>query len=219
MTGPLAPAGTVAYRGPGDAIYLNITNRCSCACAFCLREWTDGVYGETLVLDHEPEADEVTTEIEFAFADGPADEVVFCGFGEPTLRLDVVLAVTEWLAVRRIRARLDTNGHGQLLNPDVDVPAALSAAGLRAVTVSLNAADPEAYDAICRPVFAKAHRAVIRFAEQCVQHDIETTLTAVDYPGADLAGCAAVATAIGAAFRARGLASPRGRAGAGKGDE
>ena len=82
--------------------------------------------------------------------------------------------------------RLDTNGHGQLLNPDVDVPAALAAAGLDAVTVSLNAADPQAYDHICRPLFAKAHRAVIQFAEQCVRHDIETTLTAVDYPGADL---------------------------------
>ena len=75
-----------------------------------------------------------TQAIELAFLDGPADEVVFCGFGEPTMRLDVVLAVTEWLRLRRIRRRLDTNGHGQLLNPDVDVPAALAAAGLDAVT-------------------------------------------------------------------------------------
>jgi TatD family-associated radical SAM protein len=155
--------------------------------------------------------------VEWAFADdGAANEVVFCGFGEPTVRLDAVLAVTEWLHVRRIRTRLDTNGHGQLLHPEVDVPAALAAAGLDAVTVSLNAADPQAYDEICRPVFAKAHRAVIQFAEQCVRHDIETTLTAVDYPGADPAGCEAIARALGARFRARGLASPRGRARAGE---
>jgi len=219
MNPSVTPAGTITYRGAGGSIYLNITNRCSSSCEFCLRDWTDGVYGEHLVLDHEPDADEVTRAIEIAFLDGPADEVVFCGFGEPTLRLDVVLPVTEWLHVRRIRTRLDTNGHGELLNPSVDVPAALAAAGLDAVTVSLNAAEPESYDRICRPTFAKSHRAVIQFAEHCVQHDIQTTLTAVDYPGADLVGCEAIATAVGAGFRARGLASPRGHETAEKGEE
>ena len=208
MKQALTPAGTIAYRG-GDAVYLNLTNRCSCACRFCLREWTEGVFGESLVLDHEPDIDDVTRAIELEFLDGPAGEVVFCGFGEPTMRLDVVLAVTEWLRLRRIPVRLDTNGHGRLLNPDVDVPAALAAAGLDAVTVSLNAADPEDYDRICRPLFSKTHRAVIQFAELCAKHGIETTLTAVDYPGADLAGSEAIATALGAGFRARGLAAPR----------
>jgi cyclic pyranopterin phosphate synthase len=218
MTQPLTRTDTIAYRGSGGAVYLNITNRCSCACEFCLREWTDGVYGEVLTLSQEPEPDDVTRAIELACLEGPADEVVFCGFGEPTMRLDVVLAVTEWLRLRRLPTRLDTNGHGQLLNPAVDVPAALAAAGLTAVTVSLNAADPETYDLICRPVFSKAYRAVIQFAEQCVRHDIETTLTAVEYPGADLAGCEAIATALGAGFRARGLAAARGRERAGKGE-
>jgi cyclic pyranopterin phosphate synthase len=218
MTTPLPPAGTIAYRG-GDGLYLNLTNRCSCSCRFCIRDWADGVYGEDLTLQREPDVDELTSAVEFAFADdGAAREVIFCGFGEPTMRLDAVLAVTEWLHVRRVRSRLDTNGHGQLLNPDVDVPAALASAGLDAVTVSLNAADPQTYDEICRPVFAKAHRAVIQFAEQCVGHDIDTTLTAVDYPGADLAGCEAIAAALGARFRVRGLASPRGRVRAEKGE-
>ena len=212
-----APAGTVAYRA-GGSIYLNVTNRCSSSCEFCIRDWTDGVYGENLVLDHEPDVDETVQAIELAFMDEAADEVVFCGFGEPTMRLDVVLAVTEWLRLRRIRSRLDTNGHGQLLNPDVDVPAALSAAGLGAVTVSLNAATPEEYDRVCRPVFAKSHRAVLRFAEQCLAHGIETTLTAVDYPGADLPAVADLAAAMGAGFRARGYAAPREREAAEKGD-
>ena len=218
MTQPLTSIDTIAYRGSGGAVYLNITNRCSSGCEFCLREWTDSVYGEVLTLTHEPEADEVTRSIELEFLEGPADEVVFCGFGEPTMRLDVVLAVTEWLRLRRIPVRLDTNGHGQLLNPELDVPAALSAAGLGAVTVSLNAADPESYDRICQPLFGKAYRAVIQFAEQCVKQDMQTTLTAVDYPGADLAGCEAIATAMGAGFRARGLATPHGRERAEKGE-
>jgi len=208
MKQALTPAGAIAYRGD-DAIYLNITNRCSCACEFCLREWAEGVFGESLVLDHEPDIADVTRAIELEFLEGPADEVVFCGFGEPTMRLDAVLAVTEWLRLRRIRVRLDTNGHGQLLNPEADVPAVLAAAGMGAVTVSLNAADPEAYDLICRPLFTKTHRAVIRFAEQCLQHGMETTLTAVAYPDADLPGCEAIATALGAGFRTRSLAVPR----------
>jgi len=199
--------GKIAYRGKSN-LYLNITNRCSCGCTFCLREFTDNVYGEVLTLDHEPEVDEVTRAVELEFLDGPVDEIVFCGFGEPTMRLDTVLAVTEWLALRRLRSRLDTNGHGRLLNPDVDVAAALASAGLNAATVSLNAADPESYDLICRPTFSKAHRAVIRFAEDCVRHGIETTLTAVDYPGADLPGCEAIAARLGAGFRARGLVRP-----------
>ena len=217
MTESPAPAGTVAYRA-GGSIYLNITNRCSSSCEFCIREWTDGVYGEDLRLDHEPELDEVTQAIELVFMDGPAEEVVFCGFGEPTMRLDVVLAVTEWLRLRRIRSRLDTNSHGELLNPDVDVPAALAEAGLDAVTVSLNAATPEEYDRVCRPVFTKSYRAVLRFAEQCLAHGIGTTLTAVDYPGADLPAVADLAAAMGVGFRARGYAAPRTRAAAEKGD-
>ena len=217
MTAPPAPGGAIVYRA-GRSVYLNLTNRCSSACEFCLREWAEGVYGAELWLDREPELEEVTQAIELAFLEGPADEVVFCGFGEPTRRLDLVLAVTEWLRLRRIRSRLDTNGHGELLHPDVDVPAALAAAGLDAVTVSLNAATPEEYDRVCRPVFAKSHRAVLRFAERCIAHGIETTLTAVDHPGADLAAVAATATALGAGFRARGYAAPPARAVAEKGD-
>ena len=218
MTTALPRAGAVAYRGPRDAVYLNLTNRCSCACEFCLREWSDGVYGARLWLDDEPTVEDVTAAVELAFLDGPAPEVVFCGFGEPTLRLDVVLAVTEWLRLRRLRSRLDTNGHGQLLNPDVDVSAALAAAGLDAVTVSLNAADPGEYERVCRPTFAKSYRAVLRFAEQCLQHGIETTLTVVDYPGADVPGVADLAAALGAGFRVRGYAAPRPCGAAEKGD-
>jgi cyclic pyranopterin phosphate synthase len=206
-TEPSAPGGAIAYRG-GDVLYLNITNRCSCSCQFCLREWTDGLFGYDLILHEEPESDEVTRAIELEFLESPSPEVVFCGFGEPTMRLSVVTAVTEWLRLRRIRSRLDTNGHGQLLNPETDVPAVLAAAGLDAVTVSLNAADPHTNDRLCRPMFAKAHRAVIQFAEQCVRLGIETTLTAVDQPDADLAGCKALADALGAGFRVRRLARP-----------
>ena len=196
--------GKIAYRGKGN-VYLNITNRCSCACDFCLRAFSDEVYGEPLRLLAEPSAEEVEMAIEREFLNGPAPEVVFCGLGEPTICLDTVLLVTEWLHLRRLPTRLNTNGHGQLLNPDVDVPAALAQAGLSSVSVSLNFAESEAYDLACRPLFSKAHRAAICFAEECVRQGIDTTITAVDQPGADLDGCQAIAHAIGARFRARAL--------------
>ena len=71
--------------------------------------------------------------------------------------------------------------------------------------MSLNAADPATYDELCRPTFAKAHRAVIRFARRCVEEGIATTLTAVEQPGVDLRDCEALAQAVGARFRARRL--------------
>lgn len=218
MTDDTSAIGRVAYRG-GRNLYLNITNRCSADCSFCLREFTDEVYGVRLRLDHEPDVDELLHELDVAFLDGPADEVVFCGLGEPTMRLDLVLAATEWLHVRRQRVRLDTNGHGSLLNPDVDVPAALAAAGLDAVAVSLNAADPETYDRLCRPMFGKAYRAVLEFAEQCARVGIDTTLTAVRHPDVDVGACRAIAKAMGVGFRERGLASPPGESRQAKGGD
>jgi GTP 3',8-cyclase len=193
---------TIVYRGRGN-IYLNLTNRCSCDCDFCFRRFTHEVFGAELTLAAEPTVEELTQAIEREFLEGPADEVAFCGMGEPTMRLDLVLAVTEWLTNRRIVSRLVTNGHGQLLNPDIEVVPALAKVGLSAATISLDAADPQAYDLLCRPIFSKAHRAVISFAQDCVRHGIATTLTAVDLPEADLPGCEAIAVAIGASFRPR----------------
>ena len=198
---------TIVYRGK-DNIYLNITNRCSCDCEFCFRTFANGVFGNDLRLSSEPDIEDLTHEIELAFLDGAANEVAFVGMGEPTMRLDAVLAVTEWLTLRRLPSRLVTNGHGRLLNPDVDVVAELARVGLGAVTVSLNAADPQTYDLLCRPMFSKAFREVLGFARSCVEHGIATTLTAVDLPESDPDGCRALAEAIGASFRLRAYVPP-----------
>lgn len=197
--------GVIAYRGKGN-IYLNITNRCTCACTFCLREFTDEVYGYPLLLDHEPSVADTTQALELAFLEAPADEVVFCGLGEPTLRLPEVLAVAEWLRLRRIPVRLDTNGLGQLANPAVVVVPALVQAGPCSVSVRLNASDPETYDRLCRPIYSKAFRAVLAFTRECVAAGLKTSVTVVDHPDVDMEACAALAGQMGAAFRVRGRA-------------
>ncbi len=200
------PGPSFTYRG-GSNLYINLTNRCSAGCVFCLRNFTQEVYGYdlTLTVDQEPEAADVIAALELEFLDLAPEEVVFTGLGEPTLRLDVILTVTEWLHTRGLRVRLDTNGHAALLNPDRDVVAELAAVRLEAVSVSLNAHDEVTYDQVCLPVFAKAYRTVLRFIRECVDAGIEVTATVVDVPEIDLDGAAAVAADIGADFRVRRL--------------
>ena len=201
--------GVIAYHAEGN-IYLNITNRCSCACVFCLREFTDEVYGYPLLLDHEPSPDEITQALELAFVDDAADEVVFCGLGEPTLRLPEVLAVTEWLRLRRIPARLDTNGHGQLANPasksfrrlsGPDSAAYRSASTprtRRATTASAGLSTPRR-SAPCSPS--------LRVRGRRPGHAV----TVVDHPDVDPKACAALADRLGATFTVRGRAVARRR--------
>lgn len=199
----MSTAGVIVYRGKGN-VYVNLTNRCTCACTFCLREFTDEVYGYSLRLRGEPTADEVTQAIELELAEEPADEMVFCGLGEPTLRLPEVIAVTEWLSLRRLRSRLNTNGLGQLANPGPSVVDQLVNAGLGGVSVSLNAPDPATYNRLCRPLYDHAFRAVLAFSRECVDAGLPTQLTVVSHPEVDLDACADIARALHATFKVRG---------------
>jgi len=199
---------TIVYPANGN-LYLNLTNRCSCDCTFCLRRFTWEVYGYDLRLRAEPSIPHALAALEEELEKGRPDQIVFCGLGEPTLRLDALLEITGRATEQGLPTRLDTNGCGRLSNPDVDVVAALAGAGLGAVSVSLNAPDAATYERLCRPRYRGAHRAVVRFAEDCIAAGIETTLSALDGLGADLDECAVVADRMGAAFRVRGCARPR----------
>jgi TatD family-associated radical SAM protein len=133
------------------------------------------------------------------------DEIVFCGFGEPTERLDVVVEMTKW--IRRnygkpIQVRLDTNGHGYSLNPDRDVALELKNAGIDKVSVSLNAEDKETYMEICKPTFPEAYEAVLEFILKA-KSLIEVEVTAVRLPEIDLAKVQKVASNLGVKFKVR----------------
>ncbi len=201
---------TIAYR-VNNNIYLNITNRCSSDCTFCLAKFTNTFHGYNLKLESDPSLGEILQELELAFLDGPADEVVFVGFGEPTMRLDEVLAVVEWLKLRRIPSRLDTNGHGQLLYPEREVAHDLAAAGLGAVSISLVGHNSEVYNQLSRPMFSKAYRAVLKFAEDCLREGMKVTLSVVDLPEVDQEACRSIAARMGADFRVRTLLTPDSR--------
>lgn len=201
---------TVTYRAKGN-IYLNITNRCPADCVFCLAKFTDTIFGSNLKLEVEPELSEILKELELAFLDGDAEEVVFVGLGEPTARLEAVLEVLEWCRLRRIRTRLVTNGLGQLINPEHEVVRELAGAGLGAVSVSLVAHNSEVYNQICRPIFSKAFRELLRFAGDCIGEGIKTELTVVELPEVDIDSCRSIAEKMGAGFRLRKLITPESR--------
>ena len=169
---------TATYR-VGDGLYVNLTNRCPCACTFCIRQNGDGVYGsDSLWLEREPTADEVCDSIEASL--GNCRELVFCGYGEPTERLDTLLEVADRFkrAHPAIPIRVNTNGLSDLIAGE---PTARRFKGLvDAVSISLNAPTAEEYVALCRPRFgAAAYPALLKFAEEVKGFVKDVVLTVV----------------------------------------
>jgi cyclic pyranopterin phosphate synthase len=202
-----AAAPTHVYWG-GDNLYVNLTSRCSSSCSFCLRESSWELFGVDLHLDpdDEPTAAEVIECIRTQ--EHEPREVVFTGLGEPTLRLDHLLEIVRWLSGRGVASRLDTNGQAQLLNPGRKVVAELAAAGLDRLSVSLNAADIESYDRLCRPQHAASFVAVTHFIRDSVQAGLDTTATMVGVPGLQVEAVAELAGVLGARFRVRPYVPP-----------
>ncbi|NYT19577.1 MAG: radical SAM protein [Methanosarcinales archaeon] len=199
--GNLANVGTICYEAHGN-LYLNITNRCSASCVFCIRDGSDGVYGYDLRLKKEPSVGDILEKLESMDLD-KYREVVFTGFGEATLRLDVVLEVTRWLKGRGVKVRIDTNGHAQLLYPERNVVAELKEAGVDEVSVSLNAESKSKYDEICRPAYEGSYDAMLNFTRDAIAAGIQTRMTVVGFNDIDIEKCEKIAKDIGAAFHVR----------------
>ena len=182
-----------------DSLYVNVSRSCSNNCYFCHREDKPLVQGHYLGIDKDPEADEIIGLIGEA---RPA-EVVFCGFGEPTERLDVIKKVGAWAKEKGLKTRLNTNGHGNLINGRDIVP---ELAGIIDIaSVSLNAPDKECYNKICKPDRPeKAFDAMIDFIKLCREKLPDTVATAVDLPtGVDLEKTRELAESLGVRFRLR----------------
>jgi TatD DNase family protein len=195
------PAQTIGYT-LRDSRYLNITNRCTLRCEFCPKFndlWT--VQDYQLRLDHDPALDDIITA-----AGSPEDyrEIVFCGLGEPTLRLYTLLDAATRLRHHAKRIRLNTDGlanlaYGRDVTPDME--------GLiDALSVSLNAQDAETYNLHCRPKLPGAYEAMLDFVKCAREFVPEITLTAIDgLPGVDIAACEKIAQKLRVGFRRRVL--------------
>ncbi|HKJ05093.1 MAG TPA: TatD family hydrolase [Geopsychrobacteraceae bacterium] len=182
-----------------DSLYLNITNRCTNTCIFCAKFDDFVVKGHELKLDHEPDIEELKS----AIGDpGQYVEVVFCGYGEPLLKLDLVIELSRWLKKQGVKVRINTDGQANMVYGRNILP---ELTGLvDAISVSLNAPDRESYQKLCQSKFVDGgYQAVKEFlvlAKDCIP---EVVASAVTYPGVDIDACRRVASELGVEFRVR----------------
>jgi len=184
-------------------LYLNITNRCSNNCYFCFRHYWNGIGDFNLRLREEPSASQVVNELLNFIHKRYWNEVVFCGFGEPTIRLDCILEVTRWVKDHSdLPVRVDTNGHGYLLNPGREVVRELKESGVDGVSTSLNGHDKDTYNRVCKPIFEDAYDAVLEFIRKAKEL-LNVEITAVRIPEVDASKIGDLSLRLGVKFRLR----------------
>ena len=197
---------TVTYRVK-DAVYVNLTNRCPCACIFCLRQNGPEIFGSgNLWLEREPTLEEVVSALD-AWDFRKFREVVFCGYGEPTERLDVLLAAAAHLKAKpdAPKIRVNTNGLSDLIWNRDTAPDFVGK--VDTLSISLNTDDPAEYLAVCRPRFgAAAYPAMKHFAQNAARLGIDVVMTIVDSPvttPAQQENCRRICEELGVRLRIR----------------
>ena len=170
---------TITYEGR-SSIYVNITNRCPCACVFCLRHNKDHVFNaDSLWLDREPTVKEICDSID-SWDLRRYDEIVFCGYGEPTERLDDLLEVASYVKSKGdTKIRINTNGLSDLICGERTAPKLKGL--IDTVSISLNATNKEDYLKLVRPKFGIcSYDAMLSFAKDCTEYVPEVIMTVVD---------------------------------------
>ena len=196
---------SIVYRY-GSNLYINLTNRCPCSCVFCIRDSTPRLGdADSLWLKEEPTSDQIMAALREADADN-AGQIVFCGYGEPTERLETILETAP-----RIRSelkktvRLDTNGLGNLINGRDIVPDLAQA--VDSISISLNAPDAESYKKItrCRFDAQDAYDSLMDFIRECKEKIGAVTVSIVGgyQPPEDEEKCRLIAEELGVRFRVR----------------
>ena len=188
-----------------NGIYVNLTNRCPCACTFCIRNHKDHVFeSDTLWLDREPTVQEVCDNIN-KWDLSKYDEVVFCGFGEPTERLDDLLEIAKYIKSKsNIKIRINTNGLADLIWNEATAPKLKGL--IDAVSVSLNATNKEDYFEVVRPKFGiESFDAMLKFTKDCTEYVESVMMTVVDVVTTkeEQEKCREICESIGATFRVR----------------
>lgn len=198
-------AMTISYE-VGNNLYLNITNQCPCACTFCIRNHADGAYGsDPLWLEHDPSMEEIIADLSTRELSSYS-EIVFCGYGEPTCRLDVLLETAQWLRMKlsgSTRLRINTNGLGDLINSR-SIADDLCAV-IDVISVSLNAGTKDEYMKVTRPKYNNAFEAMQKFTADCVKNgSSEVIMSVVDViPEEQITASREIAEKLGAKLRVR----------------
>ncbi len=188
-----------------NSLYINLTNRCSNRCDFCIRNNGDGAYGsDSLWLEHEPTEDEILLALDSRDIES-YDEIVFCGYGEPTERLDTLISVAKELkAKHNCKIRVNTNGQSDLRYGRDTAPMFKDA--VDTVSISLNAPNAEEYQRVCHSQFGTAaFDALLAFASHVKNYVPHVLLTVVDsaLTPDEIAACRQIASDTGVTLRVR----------------
>ncbi len=205
-------ANVLVYSLDGK-IYVNLTNRCTNDCIFCLRNDKDDVCGQKLWLDSEDfTAEDVIGQyneiIRNARNNGIsyADEIIFCGYGEPMLKLDILKEVAKYIkeTYPQVKIRVNTNGHANYVFKRNVVPELKGLVDL--FSVSLNGENSEEYDELSQPKFEGAYDEVKKFIKACSDEEISVVSSVVEgYKGRhiNIEKCEQIAKSLGSDFRVR----------------
>ncbi len=197
-------AMTILYKVHNN-LYVNLTNKCSCACTFCLRQTRDHMEdSDSLWLEHEPSFEEVKEA--FSKVDvSQYDEIVFCGFGEPTERIDVLIQTAKFIKEKYQKPiRINTNGQANLINGR-DITKDLQGC-IDTISISLNTPNEKEYNEIVRSQFGnQAYQAMIDFVKKVKQYvpnvilsTVETTITKEEEKQ-----CSKICEELGVTYRIR----------------
>ena len=185
-----------------DNLYLNITNKCTNRCVFCIGNFTDTAGNKNLWLEREPTSQEVIADLSMLDLK-MYKEVVFCGFGEPLLRIELVKKISSFIKEKypEKKIRIDTNGHANLFHGRNIIPEL--APYINAISISLNAESREKYNKISRPVFEDAYDYLLDFIALAKNYIKEVTATVVNLPSVDIEKCREIADELKVNFRVR----------------
>ena len=186
-------------------LYLNLTNRCPCACTFCIRQKDEKIYvQDSLWLEHEPNFEEVKASL-LAEDLNKYSEFVFCGFGEPTEALDLLLETAKFLKSKTDKPiRINTNGLGNLINKKNITP--LFEGIIDAVSISLNSSEARIYEKNVRPIYKEeAYPALIEFTREVRKYVPNVTMTTVSttITHEDEENCRKLCEQLGVKYRIR----------------
>jgi len=186
-------------------IYVNLTNRCPCRCTFCLRHNRDHVFdSDSLWLEREPTVKEICDSID-RWDLTKYDEIVFCGYGEPTERLDDLLEVAAYIKSKcNIKIRINTNGLADLIHSERTAPKLKGL--IDTVSISLNATNKEDYLKVVRPKFGiESYDAMLRFTKDCTDYVPKVIMTVVDVVTSkkEQELCRKICESVGAKLRIR----------------
>ncbi len=194
---------TLVYSLDGK-IYINLTNRCTNSCIFCLRNDKDDVCGQDMWLDNENfTAEDVISQLKnFEMS----SEITFCGYGEPLLKLDILKEVARYIKTNYpgIKIRINTNGHANYVYKRNIVPELVGLVDM--ISVSLNGMSEAEYNEFSQPKFDGAYDEVKKFIKCCSEAGIKTVASIVDgYKGRrlDVQKCEQIANELGATLRVR----------------